>query len=78
MGRINLMIKQAIKDDVFRNHKTLLVWSATLDKHKSSNFEDEQDPEEKAKVAGRACKLNQIKHAPFEILAESKQEISLA
>jgi len=41
VGRIALMIKQAIKDDVLRHHKTLLVWSATIDKHKSSRFEDE-------------------------------------
>ena len=78
VGRISLMIKQAIKEDVLRHHKTLLVWSASVDKHKSTQIEDEKDPQEDAKVAGRACKLNQVKQALIEILAESKQGMSLA
>ncbi len=64
-----------MKEDVLRYHKTLLVWTTTVDKHKKL-AEDMQ--KESHKNAAVAAKLNVVKDALIEILAESKAGMSLA
>lgn len=70
IGRLTQMVQLAIKEDILRYHKTLLVWTTKVDKHKALQ---EQDPDEdQTKAAMRESKLAQVKQALLEILAESK------
>lgn len=34
LGRLAQLVQQAVKEDILRYHKTLLVWTTTVDKHK--------------------------------------------
>ena len=58
-----------------RYHKTLLVWTTTVDKHKKMAEEMQKESHKNATVA---AKLNVVKDALLEILAESKTGMSLA
>ena len=69
------MVQEAIREDILRYHRTLIVWAAKVDKHKSTNSVDGEDQE---KSLIRASKLQQVKQALLEILAESKSGMSLA
>ena len=59
------MVKQLIKDDWLRHHKTLLVWSAAVDKHKAAELEQqshlEPDADDQILAAHKAVKLKQVK-----------------
>ena len=34
LGKLNQLVQYAVKEDVLRYHKTLLVWTTKVDKHK--------------------------------------------
>lgn len=57
-----------------RHHKTLIVWSTQVDKHKT----DQDQIEDQQKINLRASKLSHVRQALIEILAESKSGMSLA
>ena len=63
--------------DIMRYHKTLLVWTAAVDKHKLSS-ENSGGEEQVKKSAVVRAKLTTVKNALIEILAETKSGISLA
>lgn len=68
------MVQLAIKEDVLRHLKTQIVWSTQVDKHKT-----EQDTMEDSTIlVQRKAKLEKVKDAIVEILAESKTGMSLA
>ena len=64
-----------MKEDILRYHKTLLVWATTVDKHKRMAEELEKESHQKAAIE---AKLDIVKNALIEILAESKTGMSLA
>ena len=68
-------MQYAVKEDVLRYHKTLLVWTTTVDKHKKMAEEMQKVSQKNATVA---AKLNVVKDALIDILAESKTGMSLA
>jgi hypothetical protein len=61
---------------VLRYHKTLLVWTTAVDKHKRS-ANDSLTKDTPRKIAAEA-KLNMVKQALIEILTENKSGMSLA
>jgi OST-HTH/LOTUS domain len=68
-----------VKEDVLRYHKTLLVWTASVDKHKKEALEDQRlNRETVAKAQNTESKLLQVRAALVEILHESHQGMSLA
>ena len=69
------MVQLAVKEDVLRYHKTLLVWTTTVDKHKAASFDSHVEDYKKAAIA---AKIRIVKDALIEILAESKSGMSLA
>ena len=75
LGRLAQLVQYAVKEDVLRYHKTLLVWTTTVDKHKKLAEEMQRESHKNAAVA---AKLNIVKNALIEILAESKAGMSLA
>lgn len=50
------MVQQAIREDVLRHHKTLLVWATKVDKHKAES--ELATAEDDAKKAIKNAKLN--------------------
>jgi hypothetical protein len=64
-----------VKEDVLRYHKTLLVWTTKVDKHKKMAEMMQKESNQKASVE---AKLNIVKNSLIEILAESKTGMSLA
>ena len=75
LGRLAQLVQYAVKEDVLRYHKTLLVWTTTVDKHKKMAEEMQKETHKNAAIA---AKLNIVKNALIEILAESKTGMSLA
>ena len=75
LGRLAQLVQYAVKEDVLRYHKTLLVWTTTVDKHKKLAEEMQKETHKNATIA---AKLNIVKNALIEILAESKTGMSLA
>ena len=62
-----------------RYHKTLIVWTKSVDKHKQTDeFLEEQDGDAAKKNAAVKAKLCLVKNSLIEILGEAKQGISLA
>jgi hypothetical protein len=57
-----------------RHHKTLIVWSTQVDKHKT----EQDEIEDQHKVNVRKSKLAHVRQSLIEILAESKNGMSLA
>ena len=74
VGRTTQMVQLAIKEDILRHLKTQIVWSTQVDKHKiqQDTLEDQQI------LVQRKAKLEKVKDAIIEILAESKTGMSLA
>ena len=67
VGKTTQMVQLAIKEDVLRHLKTQIVWSTQVDKHKT-----EQDTHEDQQIlVQRTAKLQKVKEAIIEILAES-------
>ena len=60
---------------MLRYHKTLLVWTTTVDKHKKLAEEMQKESHKNAAIQ---AKLSVVKNALIEILAESKTGMSLA
>ena len=75
LGKLNQLVQYAVKEDVLRYHKTLLVWTTKVDKHKKMAEMMQKESNQKASVE---AKLNIVKNALIEILAESKTGMSLA
>lgn len=75
LGKLAQLVQFAVKEDVLRYHKTLLVWTTTVDKHKKLAEEMQKESHKNAAVA---AKLTIVKNALLEILAESKTGMSLA
>ncbi len=69
------MVQYAVKEDVLRYHKTLLVWTTSVDKHKKMAEDMQKESHLKAAIE---AKLTVVKNALVEILAESKAGMSLA
>ena len=74
VGKTTQMVQLAIKQDVLRHHKTLIVWSTQVDKYKT----EQDEIEDQQKVTVRKSKLHTVRQALIEILAESKNGMSLA
>ena len=75
LGKLACLVQYAVKEDVLRYHKTLLVWTTTVDRHKKMAEELQKESQKNATVA---AKLNVVKDALLDILAESKTGMSLA
>ena len=75
LGKLAQLVQFAVKEDILRYHKTLLVWTTTVDKHKKMAEDMQKESHKNATVA---AKLNVVKDALLEILAESKTGMSLA
>lgn len=72
-------MQHAVKEDVLRYHKTLIVWSAAVDKHKREALEDQKlNKENSEKTATLEAKLQLVRAALIEILRENNQGMSLA
>jgi len=61
---------------VLRYHKTLLVWTTAVDKHK--RIANESSNKDTPRKVAADAKLNMVKQALIEILTENKQGMSLA
>ena len=75
LGKLAQLVQYAVKEDVLRYHKTLLVWTTTVDKHKKQAEDMQKESHKNAQVE---AKLAIVKDALLEILAESKNGMSLA
>lgn len=75
LGKLAQLVQFAVKEDILRYHKTLLVWTTTVDKHKKLAEEVQKEKNHKDAVE---VKLLLVKNALIEILAESKNGMSLA
>lgn len=62
-----------------RYHKTLIVWSKAVDKHKQEEDSKKDFDEDRVrKIATVKAKLVIVKNSLIEILGEAKNGISLA
>jgi len=81
LGFLSYMVQLAINKDTLRYQRTLLVWTASLDKPGSKNTKPgENEDIEKSQVNSVMIqkKLGKVKSVLIEVLAESRGGISLA